>query len=126
MSPAPWHSGNALAESDENRSWLVGHFKPADDIRFTEDIEVKFSAHAAGDSRPEWAPGDRRRTLVLLAAGRHGVRLALEGHGNGGQGGPTYLLAEPGDYVVFGPGVAHSHWTEEDSTVITVRWPSIP
>jgi quercetin dioxygenase-like cupin family protein len=33
---------------------------------------------------------------------------------------------EEGDYAVWGPGIGHSWQAEEDSIVITVRWPSIP
>lgn len=30
-----------------------------------------------------------------------------------------------GDYVVWGPGIDHSWQADEDSVVVTVRWPSI-
>lgn len=36
------------------------------------------------------------------------------------------LLAEQGDYVVWGKGVDHSWYAEEGSVVLTVRWPSVP
>jgi len=35
-------------------------------------------------------------------------------------------LEKEGDYAVWGPGIDHSWQAEEDSVVITVRWPSIP
>jgi hypothetical protein len=35
------------------------------------------------------------------------------------------LLAKPGDYVVF-HGVDHSWRAEEESVLMTVRWPSVP
>ena len=40
--------------------------------------------------------------------------------------GRDVVLAERGDYVVWGPGVDHSWCAEEESVVLTVRWPSIP
>lgn len=36
------------------------------------------------------------------------------------------VLAEQGDYVVWGRGVDHSWEAEEESVVLTVRWPSVP
>ena len=30
--------GNAEADAPENRGWLLGHFKPADDPRHSEDV----------------------------------------------------------------------------------------
>jgi quercetin dioxygenase-like cupin family protein len=35
------------------------------------------------------------------------------------------LLERQGDYVVWGPGVDHSWRAEEESVVLTVRWPSV-
>jgi len=36
------------------------------------------------------------------------------------------LLAREGDYALWDAGVAHSWITEEDSVILTVRWPSVP
>ena len=36
------------------------------------------------------------------------------------------LLAEPGDYALWPPGVAHRWRIEQDDTIVlTVRWPSL-
>jgi mannose-6-phosphate isomerase-like protein (cupin superfamily) len=35
-------------------------------------------------------------------------------------------LVKEGDFVLFGPGVAHSFRSEQESLVLTVRWPSRP
>jgi hypothetical protein len=35
-------------------------------------------------------------------------------------------LRREGDFVMFGPGVAHSYRCLEESLVLTVRWPSVP
>jgi len=35
-------------------------------------------------------------------------------------------LEREGDFVLFGPGVAHSFRSVEESLVLTVRWPSKP
>ncbi len=36
------------------------------------------------------------------------------------------LLERQGDYVVRGRGVDHSWHADEESVVLTVRWPSVP
>jgi quercetin dioxygenase-like cupin family protein len=36
------------------------------------------------------------------------------------------VLTRPGDYVLWGPGVDHSWLAEQESVVVTVRWPSLP
>jgi mannose-6-phosphate isomerase-like protein (cupin superfamily) len=116
----PWHRGNAEADAHENRSWLVGHFKASDDIRYDEDVEVKVSSHPAGDERAEWSTGEWRRTFFMVMTGKWRLDLKLEDGDN-----TETVIAGPGDYVVWGPGVAHTYRAEADSTVITVRWPSV-
>lgn len=60
--------------------------------------------------------GERRTALLVLISGRFRVRLP----------GRDVLLVEQGDYAVWGRGVDHSWVAEEDSVVLTVRWPSVP
>jgi glyoxylate utilization-related uncharacterized protein len=52
--------------------------------------------------------------VVLLIEGRFRVKLS----------GGTYVLRRPGDYIMWGPGIGHSWRAEEDSVVVTIRWPS--
>jgi len=106
--------GNAEADAPENRGWLLGHFKPADDPRHSEDVEIKWAMYPRGDQRPQWVAGEKRTALLLLISGRFRVSLPDR----------TVLLAQQGDYVVF-HGINHSWHAEEDSIVLTVRWPSI-
>ena len=35
-------------------------------------------------------------------------------------------LEREGDFVLFGPEVAHSYRSVEESLILTVRWPSLP
>jgi len=107
--------GNAETDASESRGWLLGHFRPADDTRYSNDVEIKWAAHRAGDQRPEWVTGEKRTALILLISGRFLISLPDR----------TVLLARQGDYVVF-RGVSHSWQAQEDSLVLAVRWPSIP
>ncbi|MGH3938802.1 MAG: signal peptidase I [Pseudonocardiaceae bacterium] len=84
-------------------------------MKSTKDLEVKWGVHPAGQQRPAWTTDDQRTTLVLLVKGHFRIDLK-EG---------SAILARCGDYVVWGPGIDHSWQAEEDSIVITVRWPSL-
>jgi hypothetical protein len=112
-----WHSGNAASEPAGYRGWLVGHFiDPAHGaVRSTPSVEVKWGVHPAGQQRPEWATGEQRSTLVLLVSGKFRVDLPTG----------SVTLADQGDYLAWGPGIEHSWLAEDDSVVITVRWPSV-
>ncbi|GHH72511.1 hypothetical protein GCM10017673_27550 [Streptosporangium violaceochromogenes] len=113
-----WYTGNATDDADQHRGWLMGHFidPQAGGVRSTDALEVKWGIHPAGQQRPEWTADDQRTTLLLLIQGRFRLDLTL---------GST-TLERQGDYVVWGPGIDHSWQAEQDSTVLTIRWPSIP
>jgi quercetin dioxygenase-like cupin family protein len=110
-----WSSGNAAEDGRETRGWLLGHFiDPAEGVRSSKDVEVKWGIHPAGERRPEWTADDQRTTLVLLVEGHFRVDLT--------EGDVT--LARQGDYAVWGPGIDHCWEAISDSVVVTVRWPS--
>lgn len=107
--------GNAHIEGANRWGWFLGHFvTPTDDPRSTSTLEVKFSDHNAGDGRPQWAMNVEATTLSILIRGR--FRLQFPDR--------EFLLAREGDYALWSPGVPHSWSAEENSTILTVRWPS--
>jgi mannose-6-phosphate isomerase-like protein (cupin superfamily) len=108
--------GKAAVDAASDRGWLLGHFKPLGDVRHSDDVESKWGVHPPGDRRAEWATGEKRTALLVLISGRFRVELPSR----------SVLLAEQGDYLVWGPGVDHSWYAEEESVVFTVRWPSVP
>lgn len=108
--------GNAAIDAAGDRGWLLGHFKPLGDLRHSDDVEIKWGVHPPGDRRARWATGEKRIALLVLISGRFRVELP----------GRSVLLEKQGDYVVWGRGVDHSWHAEEESVVLTIRWPSIP
>jgi hypothetical protein len=108
--------GNAGTDAISDRGWLLGHFKSPGDVRHSADVEIKWGVHPRGDERAQWVTGEKRTALLVLISGRFRVELP----------GRSVLLANQGDYVVWTPGVDHSWYAEEESVVLTVRWPSIP
>lgn len=114
---ASWHFGNAAEDGSDTRGWLLGHFiDPAEGARSSKDVEVKWGIHPAGDTRDGWTTGDQRTTLLILVQGTFRIDLTED----------SFTLSKQGDYAVWGPGIDHSWHAIEDSTVITVRWPSAP
>lgn len=115
MANSTWHVGNAAEDSAERRGWFVGHFMPGDDVRRSTDVEVKWGEHPAGEEREAWHEDEERTTLLLLIKGRFRINLSVASH----------VLSRPGDYAIWGPGIGHSWRAEQDSIVVTVRWPSL-
>jgi quercetin dioxygenase-like cupin family protein len=112
-----WHQGSAEEDGRETHGWIVGHFvNPAEGVRSSKNVEIKWATHPAGDKRAEWAADDQRATLVLLVSGNFRVDLT-EG---------SVTLERQGDYLVWGPGIDHSWEAITDAVVVTVRWPSAP
>ncbi|MEU5539618.1 signal peptidase I, partial [Streptomyces sp. NPDC020362] len=108
--------GNAGRDAALDRGWLLGHFKAAGDARHSDAVEIKWGVHPPGDRRAQWVRGEERTTLLVLVSGRFRVELPDR----------SVLLTRQGDYVVWGSGVDHSWVAEEESVVLTVRWPSVP
>ncbi|MGW3145842.1 signal peptidase I [Streptomyces sp. NPDC001177] len=113
-----WYVGNANDDADQHRGWLLGHFIDPEKatVRQTGALEVKWGIHPAGQQRPQWVSDDQRTAMLLLVSGRFRLDLNVG----------SVTLEKQGDYVVWGPGIDHSWQAEEDSVVVTVRWPSIP
>ena len=111
----PIYVGNAGVDAPLDRGWLLGHFRPPGDARHSTDVEIKWGTHGPGDRRAHWVTGERRSMLMVLISGRFRVELP----------GRDVVLAKQGDYVVL-HGVNHSWQAEEQSILLTVRWPSIP
>jgi hypothetical protein len=112
-----WYHGNATEDGRDTRGWLLGAFiDPAEGVRSSKDVEVKWGIHPLGDKRVQWTADDQRTTMVLLVEGTFRIDLT--------EGSTT--LAKQGDYLVWGPGIDHSWEALAPSIVITIRWPSAP
>jgi len=108
--------GNAGKDAPLDRGWILGHFKEPDDPRHSGAVEVKWGIHPRGDERLQWVRGEKRTALLVLISGRFRVEFRTR----------SVILEQQGDYVVWGPGVDHSWFAEEESVLLTVRWPSVP
>jgi mannose-6-phosphate isomerase-like protein (cupin superfamily) len=115
-SPTPFF-GNVVDAAKDTRGWFLGHFMPGESNPLrTGDVELKWYTHPKGDRREEWSPASSVRTLNILIRG-HFVLVFPD---------REVPLEKEGDFVLFGPGVAHSFRSLEESLVLTVRWPSAP
>ncbi|MEU1291138.1 signal peptidase I [Streptomyces sp. NPDC005840] len=108
--------GSAGEDAAVDQGWLLGHFRERGDPRHSEAVEVKWGVHPRGERRARWVRGEVRTALLVLVSGRFRMEFPTR----------SVLLEEQGAYVVWGPGVDHSWVAEEDSVVMTLRWPSVP
>jgi hypothetical protein len=109
------YAGNAGRDGALDAGWILGHFRPPGDPRHDDAVEIKWGVHPAGDTRAQWVTGERRTALLVLVQGRFRMDFPQR----------SVVLADQGDYVVWGPGVDHSWVAETDCVVLTVRWPSV-
>lgn len=110
-------TGNAPLEGVDHRGWFMGYFiTPIDDPRCNPNLELKWGIHPAGDSRQEWGRTDQATTISILINGRFKLLFPTQ----------EVILTQPGDYALWLPGVAHTWFAEESSTVLSIRYPSLP
>ncbi|GIM91353.1 signal peptidase I [Paractinoplanes toevensis] len=108
--------GKADLDAPKERGWLVGHFLPPGDARHSTEVEIKWGRHEAGERRAQWVRGEHRTAVLVLISGRFQMIFPER----------TVVLSEPGDYVLWGAGDDHSWFAEQESVVLTCRWPSVP
>jgi hypothetical protein len=113
--PGAPYTGNAAEFARTTRGWFLGHFMEPGHRLQSEEVELKWFTHARGETRAEWSPAAPVRTLNLLVRGRFVLLFPDR----------EVCLAREGDFVLFGPGMPHSYRSEEESVVLTVRWPSL-
>jgi hypothetical protein len=114
-SEGSFYQGNADIDGPLNRGWLLGHFMPEGDVRRSTDVEIKWGVHPPGEERAQWVTLEERTSLHVLVSGRFRIEVP----------GRSLLLARPGDYVVM-HHLGHSWRAEEQSVLLSVRWPSVP
>jgi len=112
-----WYVGNAADDGVESRGWIMGHFFELEKlgIRSSSALEVKYVFHSAGEKRHEWVTGEKRTTLLLLISGHFHIELSVG----------IFELRRQGDYAMWGPGIDHLWRAEQDTWMLTIRWPSI-
>jgi hypothetical protein len=107
-------TGNA--ELDAKNGWFIGSFIDEKlGLRHSDDVEIKWCKHTAGEERPEWVTGEVRTAICILISGTFEFEFRDQ----------TVRLSKPGDFVMWGKGCDHRWRTIDDSIVLTVRWPSI-
>jgi len=111
---ALWDRG---PKTGEKSGWFVGpHAGIPDGLRRTEHFEVKWYEHPAGQA--ETGKGlSGAVTISVLVCGKFEIRFR-EGDGDEWE---AYTLDEPGDYLIWGPGLHHEWKALDNSTVLTVR-----
>jgi quercetin dioxygenase-like cupin family protein len=106
--------GNVALNANKHRGWFIGHFVgDASDLEHTDEVEVKWGTHRKGEDRAQWS-SNQATTMSVLIRGRFTLTFA----------DTVYVLAAEGDYVIWAPGVLHRWRADEDTLILTVRWPS--
>jgi hypothetical protein len=115
-----FYFGNAQADQMRNSGWFVGQFVPPElGLRRQTDVELKWGIHPDGDKRPRPWANQNGTTISVLIEGSLRVTFHIDGTQQ------EVTLKTRGDYVVFGPDVIHSWEAMGDTTVLSVRFPSV-
>lgn len=111
-------SGNAVNEGAEHRCWFAGSFMSQDNLLRNENFELKWKEHRKGEhkEKPASESSVPVSTLSILVRGR--IRVSFPSQKK------TVTLCKEGDYVLWKPNIAHVLDVDEDSLLLSVRWPS--
>jgi hypothetical protein len=116
----PFYVGNAKADQVRGSGWFVGQFVRAEfGLRHQTDVELKWGIHPDGDKRSRPWANQNGTTISVLIEGSLQVTFHVDGARQ------EVTLRMKGDYVIFGPEVAHSWEAVGDTIVLSVRFPSV-
>ena len=113
-------TGNAKEDGDQNNEsgWFIGHFiNSVYGLRCTQDVEVKWGVHLSNDEKSSFGLNEKATTLALLISGAFIIDFP--------DLNISVNLDQPGDYLIYAPGISHSWKALKDSILVTIRWPSI-
>lgn len=108
--------GNGLLDGRPHAGWFVGHFMDEGTVQHSNEVEAKFTFNPTGKRKAHYAVNKISKTMTVLISGSHRLEFANS----------SVVLDRPGDYAIFGEGVGHTWVALQDSTILTIRWPSLP
>mmetsp|Transcript_4468 Transcript_4468/g.16019 ORF Transcript_4468/g.16019 Transcript_4468/m.16019 type:complete len:190 (-) Transcript_4468:2558-3127(-) len=62
--------GSAAHDALQHHRWFVGHFMPAEQLQYSEEVELKWAARKAGESNGEIATNMKARSMNILLHGK--------------------------------------------------------
>jgi cupin superfamily acireductone dioxygenase involved in methionine salvage len=126
-------TGNTKKDGTEFSFWFVGQIEkwckekdmPFDAKRYglrnTGDIEIKWGIYKKGELRNVWASSSEKTAMSILVRGD--FTFIFRNIANHEEQKEVRLLNE-GDYVIWREDVEHTWRMDEDSEILTLRWPT--
>ena len=111
--PQDHYQGNADDIGAEQGGWFMepNHCE-CHPMLAGNDVKLKWGKHTAGEPRKQWDQGLTEWSLSVLIEGDFSIEFKDE----------ICTLRNPGDFVVWRPGVPHTWRANSKSVVLTVRW----
>jgi len=103
----------------ENRGWFIGHFVNDNDFFKSDEVEVKWSNHKAGEVRRGLRNDGNAKTITILISGKCRLTADIDNFSS------EKILDQVGDFFAYSTGeVNHTFEALEDTNMLTIRWPS--
>jgi hypothetical protein len=112
------YKGNAKGSGKLSGGWFLAHFIEEHDLLKSSKIELKFGEHFEGD-KCDWKSSYEGSTISILIKGEFLISFNTSNHIE------HITLEKEGDFVIWDNLVHHKWKSVKDSTILTVRWPSL-
>jgi len=117
----PIETGNLtsrILEAPEKRGWFLGHFIDSPSLFHSKDVEVKWGIHKKGEKYENAKANIQAKSLAILISGKEKFFFPDTNE--------TITMEKPGDYIIWNAGIFHKCEMLEDTTILTICWPSSP
>lgn len=101
----------------EKKGWFIGHFLNPNSVFHNNNFEVKWNTHPKGKKKTV-SSNKIAKSIAILISGKFILKFPEENK--------EVILSKSGDYVFWNTKTPHTTEAIEESTILTIRWPSIP
>ena len=127
--------GNAAALNTNGTGWFIGfsdwtrgdpasanlRYMPKDLLAHT--LHMKWMSHPANDDRGTHKPPSEGRTISILVSERGAFRIEFSSDNSFNEEETVKVsLSKHGDFVSWGEDLNHRWFTDEQCTIVTLRW----
>jgi hypothetical protein len=109
---------DSIIETPQRRGWVLGQFIESQSLFHSTDVEIKWGVHKKGEKISTSKANVQAKSIAILLSGKININFT--------ETNKSAVLENEGDFAIWNSGIFHNYEFIEDTTVITIRWPSIP
>jgi hypothetical protein len=106
-----------ISKKPSRNGWFAGHFMDSSSLLKNNEVELKWGVHKKGEKYLSLKKTKKAKSLAIMIKGK--IRISFPDLKK------KIILSKMGDYAIWDKEIFHTSEFLEDTTMLTVRWPSL-